>query len=774
MAAEFEGDPYSPEKAFAAGGDPAEVAKYVEAMSQGLGPGVSENWEKGRAIESLIARHSKLDTVLGGVRKLQLKNESTETGGEVTQDYDIGRQIFPLVQRELALDYSLAELEEDEIKLPLDEDTKRAFQEMLEKDKNFTGEVNLDLYGLAESGGFGIRKVDVSVPVPHTFKIAKDKKVDIDFINKTREVIYYGADVERQERSDKFRSMVEEVLVRNLLHKNWGRYNFYREALAKLVEIYFGPVPTVAGIHRLLNLPEREGVTLETKAGGELNHFGDKIEMGMRLYYINALSQKPHLFNKLMETPGWDLVFPEKEGFDRAALIKEWIGEPEPDKWTPEGYEDPGMPHRFESDLGTTRSRETLDNENGIYQYVVKSGEEDRLLTEEEKRKKEKGDWDEEKDGEIIKKYVEDLDFRGKLTRRNIFAKSTFESKKLEESIREFLGGGEGASKKDKAAALAAQKLAFKLFKLWLIADNWGYEVYKKDGMEAALGLFQNKELEMENGPAASDWGKLTYPSLYNLKNKRQAEDEEGDFSDEELARDLGPEGSFGKIPRFCTDFLRLLSTKVEVEIDGEPTVQELSFQEQWWGYPVDEKNNWPRIEASRLGELPWKEVKLKKLSEKEAEILEMPVRGMHDESLVGQYLTTFMAGRAELGSYPITLMTNLQGLKPLEDPAFWQKFYKALDVGVKKGVAVNGIFRGESPEEVKKKRRAHIQAIINGFWKGVASTEDYNNAIKDVIPIPGTGGAETIKRADYIIAIAKKAGVTLKPLPPTHRALKT
>lgn len=722
-------------------GSPEEMAEYLASLERGRG--APERYESGRALESTLARHHRLETLQTTVRLLQFANERDETGGELVVDYDVGRQAGILRDRRLAVGMTMDELKTTELVGPLDKETKEALRNMGDIKKileDLPEGVGIDsLFGIPVVGGYGFRTISVPTEQLDTFeKDEKDKRINKRYRKTIQEVTFYGTEEKRDEFSEGCWGLEKEFYVRNLIHKNWGRYLLFREAVTRLVEMYFGPVPSTEGVAHILNLPFREGETHKTVSGAEFRNFGDKIEMGMRLYYINALCQKQDRFLKLIKTPGWNkFVFPNVEGQDKGELIREWVGRP--GEWIPESYKDPGMPGQFESNLGTVRSRKTLKNENGFY--------------------KENGEW----------KYYEDRDLRGRLTRGNIFAESkTKRNKDLNEAIREFLGGGEKTSKVDRGAAAAAQELAYKLFKLWMIADNEGYEIYKDPEMPDELGMFKGKELQFENGPASSDFSKLTYPSFYNLKNKRK-------HVEAPLSRDYGPEGSFGKIPRFCTDFLRLASTKVEVPTEKERVgyiIQELSFNEQWWGYPEDTKENLPRVEAKRLGELPWMEIELEKVPEEDAEILELPTRGISGEALQLHYLTAFMAGRGREinGSYAITLQTDLGDLKFLEDPSFWLKFSKALGVGIKKGTVVNGEFRGKS--NLKEKRKEHIKSIIDAYWEGIASTVDYQEAYDTYVSAGrGVTGDKEIRRTEKIRRIAAKADVKLKNLQPTYKA---
>ena len=723
-------------EAFAAGGSQEELEKYLEALrSERAG----ERYESGHAIEATLSKHPKAETLLSAVRSLRLHNEEIITGGEMPNDYVVGRQAEILADRKLAVTRTFKELQEEELVQPLDNDTLDVLRDMRAKGllpKHMQHETffGRPLY----AAGYGLGEVTVTKDVVESWEEdGEGKKKNPRFRASFDTVVYYGGNDQRKGFSERCGQLEAEILVRHLIMRNWKHYSSNRENLTGLVQIYFSPVPTINGLEILFNLPSVERSANRTPAGVELRHFGDKIDMARRLYFINSLSQKPDRFQGLTETPGWkQFVFTSDT---RPEIVEEWIGKP--GEWKPEP----------EAQRGEVRTRKHLAMENGA---VFKT---EKTETKEQLEEKPTG-------------YDPNRDVRGRLTRGNIFAQSDPQrDEELHESIREFLGGGKNADRRSQEEARAAQLLAYRLFKLWLEADEEGYEIYYNPEQEPSLGIFAKKELEFENGPAASDFGKLTAPALYVLKSYRKA-------ADFDSHRDFGPEGAFGKYPRFCVSFLRMISVPVEIEVKGERKIEERSLHELWWGSPQKEisKVIYPEEPALRMGDFPWKELKgaLKKgmLTPEEARVLGLPWNGMNDEAMVMLYLSTFMAGREERGFYTLGLQTTWDE-RMLMDPSFWTRLSKAIDVGIKPGVATFGIFRGKGKDVIKKETGDHKRKILDTFWEGIASTANYQRWESEYIKV-GRGITEDEKMTvvKAIRKAAAKAGITLKALQASYR----
>ena len=753
-----------PEDFLAAGGKPEDLEGYLGSRERG----VVEGYDAGRAIEALFARTSKKEALTEFARQYQFLNEETETFAELSSKWDISRPVGVLRDREAVMKVSFPRLINVGVALELDDETAKLVAEKLSTpSKEVSIEEVKESYGIPdESGGMGLGTMEVQGTILESFA-EDDKKEQVDKRYRliSRQITRFGTKEERRAHTEAVRTTRQEIEVRHQIHENWHFYHFYREAIGKLSEMYFQSTPSAEAIDLILNLPFNKDEKQESLAGVKFRNFGDKVEMAMRLYYINSICQKPERLTQLMETPGWKIIFPDDN------LIKDWIGEP--GKWLPEAYKDPGAaePNALkETPLGSIRSKETLKQENGFYKVVELPDGTTREYTEADDKRIKDGRWEDGTDGIIRKEqeHFSEKDVRGFLTRRNMFAQSNPTDANIHEAIQRFLGfrGGEDANETDNLAAQSAQSLAYRLFKLWLIADNEGYEIYRQEDKTKApaeLGIFEGKELEFQNGPASSDFSKLTYPSLYNLKNRRRK-------LTSATSRDYGPKGSFGKVPRLTTDMLRMTTSKVENGAGGANT---LSFYEQWWGYEADPENNLPRVEARRLGQLPWTKLETT-VDAKTAEILELPIRGVGEEVTTPLYLSVFMAGwdGAPGRSYPTVLKTTFSGgLKDLEDFQFWLKFNKALDVGVRDGVAVNGVFRGLTSEVVEKKRAEHIQTVINVFWEGVASTEEYAEA-DDKMTTAGRGTLSdaAITQVEKIRRVAAKADIKLPSLEPTYK----
>lgn len=734
-----------PEDLFATGGGPEELEQYLESLR---GAPVAERYDSGRAVESTLTRHPNPEALLSAVRLERLEDEDIATGAEMPNDYVVGRVADILKDRKIAAGRSWEELKEDELLQELDEATLEKVREMRAKGFLPKRMEHEQYFGRAlHVGGYGLGETSLTKEIEESYEKRSGKKINVRYRTISETLTYFGSPEQRQAFSARCDILRGEILVRHLLMKNWSRYKFNRENLSGLVEFYFGPVPTVGGLERLYNLPGRKGAEAKTAAGVDLRSeirergadeseedyakylennnegvFGNKIEMAMRLYYINALSEKKSRFLRLMSRPGWEqFVFPKGTPQE---LVEKWIGRPE--DWV------------FE----------------------------ERLESEEETRRRgRKGD--RRTKGTLKKEIGEGK--RGLLTQGNIFAKTEVaRNKNLDEGIREFLGGGKDADKKSQGEALAAQRIAYRVFKMQLMADDEGYEVYYDPEGQFTDDPLAGKILSFENGPAASDFGKLTHPWLYMIKSFRQIRD---------YSSPSGLANAKAGYERFCVSFLRQTNVpyKVEVKLPDESTqtrVEKRSFEELWWGHPEEElevdvngkraKVLYPEEEAARLGDMPWsrlKEVEEGRISEEDAEELGLEVAGIHDESLVSLYLSPYMAGRKEIGTYPIVVNTSI-GERELTDYGFWRKFWKALDVGVKDGVAVYGEFRGLSGAEIDKQKKTRKIRTVETFVKGFQSLPQWQEWEKQKREyyVLSKGRSEEMTVAQRIIGVAKES----------------
>jgi len=539
-------------------------------------------------------------------------------------------------------------------------------------------------------GGFGLREIFIERAHEQSYELDKDgNKVNPRWIKIKEPKTYYGTEQERAKLADVFTEMRDMTLIRFLILRNKKFYLAQRENLRGLVQLYFGPFPTATAEKMLFNAKAIKGQKLETLAEKELRSFGHMIAIAMRLYYLNALCEKVEEFRFLTKTPGFKEVFPEGVS---GSVVEEWIGKP--DKWT---YEPA-------NNLGSVRSKETLLEEN-------KNGE------------------------------------RGYLTKRNIFAESDpIGDAELHKKIQEFIAGKD-PNKADLIAAEAAQNLAYWQFKLWLLADRVGYEWYRNDSIEDRWNKkYKGKELVMENGPAASDFGKVIYPAWYLLKNYRK----EG--------RDFGPPGSFGSHPVLCVSFPESvymsveLGKKVKMLDDTESNKTRLTMLEAWWGYPED--GNFPEIPATELDEMPWET--------------------FGEEILAAVYLPAYMAGKEE-GTYDMQRSTSFK-FDELATLKFWTDLWKNIDVGIKEGVVFNGRLKGVSKEMETEQKRRYKRNVVEWFWYGLSTLECYAEWHQKVMTQKDklTSIGEDINCIDFIRATAKQAlGFELPHYEPTFRPKK-
>ena len=680
-----------PEDFLAAGGSPEEIAKYLESLRGGP---VGERYDIGRSLESTLARHPNPETLLSTVRLMRIEQEDLSTGGEMPNDYVIGRIADILEDRKVATGISFEELLEEDLAQELDERTRSALNEMIAR-RLVPKEMaeNTQYFGRAmHVGGYGMGEVAVEKEVEESYeKDGEKKKINIRYRPVTETVTYFGPDKDREDFSERCSSMRAEILVRHLIVKNWGRYNTFREALSRLVEIYFGPVPMTKGVEVLFNLRGRERGPTQTTTGVEYRkgaEFGDMVDTAMRLYLINALSEKPHLFKELMNDPMWrQFVFPTDDA------MKEWVG-------NPAGWREDERDAKGEIILGSVRTKKMLKIENGAVFPTEKMETKEQL--------------EEEPVG-----YDPNKDKRGRLTRGNIFAeKKEARDKRLDASIREFLGGGKNQPATMQQEAKAAQQLAYKLFKLWLFADEFGFEFYRDPsvGAKDPSDPLKGKDLVFENGPAASDFGKLTFPYLYLLKSYRKG-------------RDFAPPSGFPSeykdfFQSYCVSAFTLFSSRVRLG-DGS---ERRSFMEQWRGLPaakVGSKDYAPEP-AKRVGELPWAQAVVPEIDEETAILLDLPLSGITEEAIQKLYLTTFMGGREAGGTYTLLTKTDFTP-QELTDYGFWRKFWKVMDVGITEATVLGGRFRGvDANETTKAKAKEDLKEykvdIVKKFIKGIQS----------------------------------------------------
>lgn len=683
-----------------------EREKYEQSLRSG------GEYDNGRAVESAISRHSDPETVLSLLRDHELTNEIFTTFGEQSKSWRISHLTDMLQDREEAYGRPLDHLVKRGLVKLLNAEEQEKIR--LRRGNELPTDLQEQYLGYAvETGGHSVKDYQISRFVPSEYdrrEVTKDgvvyeQYVPIKFRKEIETVSDFGSPEKRVDRLERFANMRHELLARNLIVERFGEYIELREALFKLVEaMYFRSSLSAEGLGIIFNLRSQEGAANKTDSGVELRSLGDKVATALRLYLVNSLCEKRTRLETLMKKPGFNkYLFPGKEANPK---FKEYIGES--NKWEKEVDE-----------AGGTRKKDTIK--------------------------------DERKRGE-----------RGLLTQKNIFAESNpFLEVKLHKAIRKMLGGevGETAAEKhvNKQEAEAAQRMAYRLFRLFLTADVEGYEIYLEEP-NRSTGRYETRseydglniggkhlELVYENGPAASDYGKLAHPDLFIIKSDRKNRD---------AAPPIGILHSRDYYPKFVTDFFRQASFRVPVEIIGpggakETIIEERSLNEVMWGneaggdVPGKPGFTYAEEDATQLGDVPWdglddealgkidgikefKELIDKGFDKKDAaEIVELPSGGLNPEILhAGIYLSGFMFGR-EGNVFDLVTKTNIR-IEDLLDEGWWRILWKKLDVGTRPGIVLDGAFKGVTKEAKEGKIREHNLKIIEGFLKGLHSTNNW------------------------------------------------
>lgn len=697
--------------------DPDKELAEREAFERNSISGGSE-YDKGRVIEAIITRHPKVETVRYALRTLQLSEERFNTNGEPDNRWEVSHRYRVLADRQNVLEMPL----EDLVKKDLIERLSPSELEFLRQERGRSLPANINENYLARPkhvDGFGFENYVVSQPVLESFAIKEGKRTDERYRMMPQQYVYLRSETERRETSKEFGSLKDEVSARTLMMQMWGHHVSYYYALQKLAEgHYFGTTLSSEGVGIMFNLKGQEGATTETATKVKVDSLGKKIDVAMRLYYVNALCEKPSRFKaELMETPGWkQFLFPD--GTDQA-VIEKWIGKPS--EWEPEVQ------------VGGDRTEDVLHEE-------IKGGK------------------------------------RGLLTRRNISAEvDVYSENKLTEAIDEFLGGGENASYIDKIEAETARRIGYRMFRLFLLADQEGYEIYKEKPKGNNQDPFDGLKVVFSNAPQASDFGKLTHPDLYAAKSQRKG-------------RDYMPPTGFlharKYYSRFMVDFLRHASANTEIQVQKtngtkEYKVEQRSLMERWWGYKgglqkgdityLDEQGVW-------LGDLPWSKFNEPiHMTQDDAALLALPVGGLHHETFKTLWLSGFMAG-GEGRAHMLISETN-HNPKNFTDLHWWNKFWKMLDVGIKDSVALEGKFRGVSSEEKKQILLQHKVGIVQNFIYGLEDLpqwEEWKKIPVEIVPNRkgmGSANSPSPQLIDRIIDVANRAlkvnGVKLeiKPL---------
>ena len=659
-----------------------EMWEETSRMSRG------SEYDSGRAVETALARHSDPETVLEILRDHILNNETFKTNVEQRKDFRVQHLADTLQDREeafrrpltLLVERGLVQLlnEEDQVELR----GKRGGALPIGYDEKCFGTTR-EVGGHAIKEGFSLART-----IPESYRVEKidpqtHEKVyqPVTFRRIEIPVAYFGTPEQRKEISSRFEGMRHELNLRHDIVNAFGVMMSIREALFKLTEaMYFRSSISAEGMGKLFNLQSQKDATSETVTGVKVNSLGDKIDTALRLLYLNSICEKKTKVQALIKKPGFkQFLFP---GGENDPLFKEWVGDPS--GWT----EEVRLDEKIGKITGGSRTK-------------------DDIVTERE-------------DGR-----------RKKLVMKNIFAETnTYFEGELFKAIDKFLGAGQGNTETEKfinkQEAEAARRIAYRLFRLLLTADVEGYEIYKKPGeMGGEFDPIPNYEIVYENGPAASDYGKLTKPWLYVLKSYRKGRD---------ASPMISLYHSTELYQKLISDFFRQTSFKTLVPTtsgDGKYS-EERSVFEVMWGNEAGGRvpgtgHAYLQEDARRLGELPWTGMNVGAgLSEDQlAKIKEafagdgLPVGGLPSEILhAGIYLTGFMGGR-EGGIFDLITQTGIR-LSDLEDEGFWRKLWKMLDVGTKKGIGVNGEFKGKTTEEINKPTEELKINVIVGFLKGV------------------------------------------------------
>lgn len=679
--------------------DPLQEAAGREQFERNASQG--SEYDKGRVIESIMTRHPDPETVRYALRTLQLKEETFNTNGEPSNQWEIVHRYRVLADRAMILRMPIEDLlARDLIEKPSDGElahirSQRGNQVNASLNENY-------LYRPRHVDGLGFETVLISQPIQDSFEVNdQGEMINVRYRLQPQQYVNLRTEDERKEIAGDYEQLKDEVSARSLMMQSWGHHVTYYYALQRLAEgHYFGNNLSSEGIGVILNLKGQEGAKTETATGVEMKGLGQKVETAMRIYYLNALSEKPMRFRKeLMDSPGWkQFLFPDGTSPE---VIKKWIGTP--GEWEPEVM------------ARGNRTEDTLAME-------IKAGQ------------------------------------RGLFTRRNTFAEvDTFADNQLFNAINEFLGGGENAKYVDKIEAETANRIGYKLFRLFLLADQEGYEVYRDKPLGNNQDPFDGYKIAFSNAPQASDFGKLTHPELYAAKSFRKG-------------RDYMPPTSYlhsrKYYKRFMVDFLRHASANTEIKVlekGREITkIEERSLMERWWGYKGGfNKNGVGYLDepAIRLGDLPWSKFNEPiTMSEADASLLGIPTGALHHETFKTLWLSGFMAG-GDGRAHMIISETN-HNPKNFTDLHWWNKFWKMLDVGIKQSVALEGKFRGVTSAEKKAVVTAHKVGIIQNFIFGLQDLpqwEEWKKQSVDQVP-NRLGKSPSPQLVDKIIEVANRA----------------
>jgi len=683
---------------------PPEDQEWAERM------GREEAFKAGYAITEVYRSLPNPEAIRDVTRELMHHHEDISlTLENLSTKYDLTPILAPIRNRRFALSYTNERLRELGIVVEKKDGTLEAKAagfalrvDTKEKERKITKKI--ETQQVDEKGNRLTDKEGNLLP-PRI-------EIRTETIETTEEKPDFGTNEERKDVVGALQEAEAEIVVRQLIYEHFKHLASNTDNLEGLVQFYLMPQPTAEALNLFFNLKDVQRAKTETAGGGEVKTFGDKVDMAMRLYYIVALSEKREQLEKLRKTPGWRMIFPNSTPDQPSDEELLWVGS-------------------------------VVNWKDGL-----------RRIGDKAENPKEGND------------LVEELDKghrKGFVAKGNIFAHAgyqLYEQKRLDEKgkpeyvkvpetgaeqetyvrkkVIEFLGGDRSAE--------AAEEVAFRLFKLWGVAAEMGFEVYENP--KYPKGASSSYKLEYEMGPATDDFAKITRPWMYQWKQIFEKEGASEELDTSTIRRDAGPLGTWGRYDRFYVSIFRRLGydikipeypEEIEIEKKGKGErwggeVQKRSLVELWWGYSEEKKNIkrfeedkggkdviLPSEKAHRLGEIDWDKFG----------------RGIINYS----YLGAFMAGRERVGVYQLTRKTdwNPTSLLELTDPDWWGNFNKYMQVAIHSDLPSEGINRRTPDEKVPSALEVQ-EEIIRSLWDGIRSLPQYDIWKSQGVPVAVTG----------------------------------
>ena len=277
------------------GGDPVKEAEEREAFERNRRGG--SEYDLGRSIEAVMARHPNPESVRTVIRALELREETFNSNGEPDNRYQVAHRSDTLQDRSIVLSIPKDVLIKKELVRPLTVKDKEKIREEREGG-GIPAECYQDDFVFSNHvDGFGVAKFTISTPDLESFDLDKlGNKTNPRYRMGFQEYVYLGKPVERVRLSKEFADIRDEVLARHLMMQTYGHHVTFAYALQKLTEgHYFGNVLSAEGLGIIFNQKSVEGAATETITKVKLKSLGDKVETAMRLYYVAALSEKPSI-----------------------------------------------------------------------------------------------------------------------------------------------------------------------------------------------------------------------------------------------------------------------------------------------------------------------------------------------------------------------------------------------------------------------------------------------------------------------------------------------